>query len=149
RATRAAFSSRERYLAHEHVGVSYNGDLRGVVEDTRGVTRRVRCSVASFYAFGAGVADGHTRRRLLVPGRYKGRMSQWRRDATLGSLRDFWWRSRALTASSYRGAATSARPASTSRRRETSASREWSSGFTSRRRTGSARCISWRTSCGR
>jgi LysR family transcriptional activator of mexEF-oprN operon len=45
--------SLERYLAHEHVVVSYNGDLRGVVEDTLGIQRRVRCSVASFASLGA------------------------------------------------------------------------------------------------
>lgn len=36
------------YFAHEHVIVSYNGDLRGIVEDALGKTRRVRCSVNSF-----------------------------------------------------------------------------------------------------
>ena len=41
------------YLAHEHVVVSYNGDLRGVVEDTYGVERRVRCSVPGFSSVGA------------------------------------------------------------------------------------------------
>jgi DNA-binding transcriptional LysR family regulator len=43
----------ERYLAHEHVIVSYNGDLRGVVEDTLGVQRRVRVSVPTFQSIGA------------------------------------------------------------------------------------------------
>jgi LysR family transcriptional activator of mexEF-oprN operon len=47
----------ERYLEHEHVIVSYNGDLRGVVEDFFGVTRRVRVSVPSFHAIGA-IVDG-------------------------------------------------------------------------------------------
>lgn len=47
----------ERYLEHEHVIVSYNGDLRGIVEDFFGVTRRVRCSVSTFSAVG-GVVDG-------------------------------------------------------------------------------------------
>jgi LysR family transcriptional activator of mexEF-oprN operon len=42
----------ERYLAHAHVVVSYNGDTRGIVEDFLGVERRVRCSVASFAALG-------------------------------------------------------------------------------------------------
>jgi LysR family transcriptional activator of mexEF-oprN operon len=42
-----------RYLAEEHVIVSYAGDLRGVVEDLFGFTRRVRCSVATFHAIGA------------------------------------------------------------------------------------------------
>jgi LysR family transcriptional activator of mexEF-oprN operon len=45
---------RERdYLAREHVIVSYNGDLRGVVEDLFGKTRNVRCSVPSFAPIGA------------------------------------------------------------------------------------------------
>jgi len=41
------------YFAHEHVIVSYNGDLRGVVEDALGKSRRVRCSVSSFANLGA------------------------------------------------------------------------------------------------
>jgi LysR family transcriptional activator of mexEF-oprN operon len=45
------------YLAQDHVIVSYNGDLRGVVEDTFGKERRVRCSVASFGSIGA-IVDG-------------------------------------------------------------------------------------------
>jgi LysR family transcriptional regulator, mexEF-oprN operon transcriptional activator len=45
------------YLAQDHVIVSYNGDLRGVVEDTFGKERRVRCSVASFGSVGA-IVDG-------------------------------------------------------------------------------------------
>jgi LysR family transcriptional activator of mexEF-oprN operon len=45
-----------RYLACEHVIVSYNGDLRGIVEDLVGVQRRVRVSVPSFHAVGALVA---------------------------------------------------------------------------------------------
>lgn len=47
----------ERYLAHEHVLVSYNGDFRGVVEDFLGIQRRVRCSVGSFQSV-ADVVDG-------------------------------------------------------------------------------------------
>jgi DNA-binding transcriptional LysR family regulator len=43
----------ERYLAHEHVIVSYNGDLRGVVEDVLGIQRRVRVSVPTFHSIGA------------------------------------------------------------------------------------------------
>jgi LysR family transcriptional activator of mexEF-oprN operon len=43
------------YLEHEHVIVSYNGDLRGVVEDALGIERRVRVSVASFQNVGAVV----------------------------------------------------------------------------------------------
>jgi LysR family transcriptional activator of mexEF-oprN operon len=45
------------YLAQDHVIVSYNGDLRGIVEETFGRERRVRCSVASFARIGA-VVDG-------------------------------------------------------------------------------------------
>jgi LysR family transcriptional activator of mexEF-oprN operon len=45
------------YFAQDHVIVSYNGDLRGVVEDTFGRQRRVRCSVSSFGALGA-IVDG-------------------------------------------------------------------------------------------
>jgi LysR family transcriptional activator of mexEF-oprN operon len=45
------------YLAQAHVIVSYNGDLRGVIEDAFGKQRRVRCSVASFGAIGA-LVDG-------------------------------------------------------------------------------------------
>lgn len=40
------------YFAREHVIVSYNGDLRGVVEDVLGKQRRVRCSVPSFANIG-------------------------------------------------------------------------------------------------
>jgi LysR family transcriptional activator of mexEF-oprN operon len=49
--------SLERYLAAEHVIVSYNGDLRGIVEDLLGVQRRVRVSVPSFQSVGA-IVDG-------------------------------------------------------------------------------------------
>jgi LysR family transcriptional activator of mexEF-oprN operon len=45
------------YFAHDHVIVSYNGDLRGIVEDTLRKTRKVRCSVASFAHLGA-IIDG-------------------------------------------------------------------------------------------
>lgn len=45
------------YLAQDHVIVSYNGDLRGVIEETFGRERRVRCAVASFSAIGA-IVDG-------------------------------------------------------------------------------------------
>jgi LysR family transcriptional activator of mexEF-oprN operon len=41
------------YFAHDHVIVSYNGDLRGIVEDMFRKTRKVRCSVASFAHLGA------------------------------------------------------------------------------------------------
>ncbi len=45
------------YLAQQHVIVSYNGDLRGTVEDNMGRERDVRCSVASFGSIGA-IVDG-------------------------------------------------------------------------------------------
>jgi len=44
------------YFAHDHVIVSYNGDLRGVVEDSLRKARRVRCSVQSFSNLGSIVA---------------------------------------------------------------------------------------------
>lgn len=47
----------ERYLEHEHVIVSYNGDLRGIVEDMLGLQRRVRVSVPRFNSVGAVVDD--------------------------------------------------------------------------------------------
>ena len=47
----------ERYLEHEHVIVSYNGDLRGVVEDVLDIQRRVRVSVPTFQGIGA-IVDG-------------------------------------------------------------------------------------------
>src|SRR5688572_16399087 len=43
----------EEYLAHDHVIVSYNGDLRGIVEDVLGVRRNVRVSVPNFQSVGA------------------------------------------------------------------------------------------------
>lgn len=45
------------YFAREHIIVSYNGDLRGVIEDTFGKTRNVRCSISSFANLGA-LLDG-------------------------------------------------------------------------------------------
>ena len=45
------------YLAQDHVIVSYNADFRGVIEETFGRERRVRCSVASFNSIGA-IVDG-------------------------------------------------------------------------------------------
>lgn len=36
------------YFEHEHVIVSYNADLRGIVEDLLQKSRRTRCSVTSF-----------------------------------------------------------------------------------------------------
>lgn len=43
----------EKYFAHDHVIVSYNGDLRGIVEDTQVRSRRVRCSLGTFANLGA------------------------------------------------------------------------------------------------
>jgi LysR family transcriptional regulator, mexEF-oprN operon transcriptional activator len=45
--------TKAEYFAREHVIVSYNGDLRGVVEDMLGESRKVRCSVSSFAHVGA------------------------------------------------------------------------------------------------
>ena len=45
------------YFAHDHVIVSYNGDLRGIVEDMFEKTRKIRCSVSSFANLGA-LIDG-------------------------------------------------------------------------------------------
>ncbi|MEI9937357.1 MAG: LysR family transcriptional regulator [Pseudomonadota bacterium] len=45
------------YLEQDHVIVSYNNDLRGVVEESFHRERRVKCSVASFGAIGA-IVDG-------------------------------------------------------------------------------------------
>lgn len=50
------------YLEQEHVIVSYNGDLRGVVEDALGLQRKVRVSVPSFQSIGV-VVEGS---RLLA-----------------------------------------------------------------------------------
>ncbi|MFY2560602.1 LysR family transcriptional regulator [Corallococcus terminator] len=47
----------ERYLEQEHVIVSYNGDLRGVVEDLYGHQRRVRVSIPTFHGLGAILED--------------------------------------------------------------------------------------------
>lgn len=47
----------ERYFAHDHVIVSYNGDLRGIVEDMVRKSRRIRCSVSTFANLGA-IVDG-------------------------------------------------------------------------------------------
>jgi LysR family transcriptional regulator, mexEF-oprN operon transcriptional activator len=41
------------YFAQDHIVVSYNGDLRGIVEDMFGKTRNVRCSVPGFSNLGA------------------------------------------------------------------------------------------------
>lgn len=44
-----------RYFAHEHVIVSYAGDLRGVVEDQLKMERRVRVSLFSFHGVGSAL----------------------------------------------------------------------------------------------
>lgn len=49
--------SEKDYFAHQHVVVSYNGDLRGIVEDAGHKPRTIRCSVSSFANLGA-VIDG-------------------------------------------------------------------------------------------
>lgn len=54
----ARLSERD-YFAHEHVIVSYNADLRGVVEDVLHKQRRVRCSVPSFSHIGS-LVEGST-----------------------------------------------------------------------------------------
>jgi LysR family transcriptional activator of mexEF-oprN operon len=38
----------KEYFARQHIIISYNGDLRGIVEDVLHKTRSVRCSVPSF-----------------------------------------------------------------------------------------------------
>ena len=49
RQTRVGRRITERaYFEHEHVIVSYNADLRGIVEDVLQKSRRTRCSVSSF-----------------------------------------------------------------------------------------------------
>lgn len=58
--------SKTEYLAREHVIVSYNGDLRGIVEDVLGLQRRVRVSVPSFASVGA-LVEG-TAMIATVPG---------------------------------------------------------------------------------
>lgn len=60
RHTRIRKLTEDVYFAHEHVVVSYNGDLRGVVEDLFGKTRNVRCSVSSFFSIGA-LVEGSAR----------------------------------------------------------------------------------------
>lgn len=49
--------SEQVYFAAEHVIVSYNADLRGVVEDIVRRARKVRCSVSTFANIGAIVDD--------------------------------------------------------------------------------------------
>lgn len=55
------------YFGHEHVIVSYNADLRGIVEDVSGRARRVRCALSSFGAVGEVVLG--TRLLATVPAR--------------------------------------------------------------------------------
>jgi len=45
------------YFEHEHVIVSYNGDLRGLIEDAFQRSRSIRCSVSTFANLGA-IVDG-------------------------------------------------------------------------------------------
>ncbi|HEY4241673.1 MAG TPA: LysR family transcriptional regulator [Kofleriaceae bacterium] len=49
---RGARIAERRYYEHVHVIVSYNGDLRGFVEDTRERPRTIRCSLPTFHAIG-------------------------------------------------------------------------------------------------
>ncbi|MBL8602900.1 MAG: LysR family transcriptional regulator [Myxococcales bacterium] len=55
-----------RYFKSEHVIVSYNGDLRGVVEDATGRARDVRLSVCDFSALGPLLVG--SQRLATVPG---------------------------------------------------------------------------------
>jgi LysR family transcriptional activator of mexEF-oprN operon len=57
RHTRIRTLTEKEYFVHEHVIVSYNGDLRGIVEDYLGKKRNIRCSVSSFTSIGA-LIDG-------------------------------------------------------------------------------------------
>ncbi|MEJ7597109.1 MAG: LysR family transcriptional regulator [Kofleriaceae bacterium] len=59
RTTRLRRITRVRYFAADHVIVSYNGDLRGIVEDLGFGSRRVRVSLPSFSHVGE-VLDGST-----------------------------------------------------------------------------------------
>lgn len=45
------------FFAQDHLVVSYNGDFRGIVEESFGKKRRARCSVGSFASVGA-IVDG-------------------------------------------------------------------------------------------
>lgn len=49
--------TKDDYFAREHIVVSYNADLRGIVEDMFRRTRNVRCSVSTFANIGA-LIDG-------------------------------------------------------------------------------------------
>jgi DNA-binding transcriptional LysR family regulator len=66
RHTRLRKLTEKEYFARSHVVVSYNGDLRGIVEDLLRKTRNVRCSVSSFAHLGA-LIDGTTM-LATVPG---------------------------------------------------------------------------------
>jgi len=50
-------ATRAQYLAAEHVGVSYDGTLRGLVEQMLAVERRIRVSVVSVHSVGP-IVDG-------------------------------------------------------------------------------------------
>jgi LysR family transcriptional regulator, mexEF-oprN operon transcriptional activator len=50
--------SERQYFSHEHVIVSYNADLRGIVEDMLQKSRRTRCSVSTFSNIAAIVEGG-------------------------------------------------------------------------------------------
>lgn len=53
------------YFANDHIIVSYNGDLRGVIEDSTGKQRKIRCSISSFANLGA-LIDG-TKMLATIP----------------------------------------------------------------------------------
>jgi LysR family transcriptional activator of mexEF-oprN operon len=57
RHTRFKRLTERSYFEHEHVIVSYNADLRGVVEDAERKQRRVRVSVPTFAAIGTLIED--------------------------------------------------------------------------------------------
>jgi LysR family transcriptional activator of mexEF-oprN operon len=57
RSALGATITRAEYLARKHVVVSYNGDLRGLIEDLFGVTRDARVSVSSFHGLGAVIEE--------------------------------------------------------------------------------------------
>lgn len=65
RHTRLRTLTEEEYFARAHVIVSYNGDLRGIVEDLFRKARIVRCSVSSFAHVGA-IIEG-TKMLATVP----------------------------------------------------------------------------------
>ena len=66
----------ERYLAHEHIIVSYNGDLRGVIEDVFGLQRRVRVSVPLFHSVGA-IVEGSALLATLPEVVARGMLALW------------------------------------------------------------------------